>query len=111
MNSKELLKNVEPLYEMIMATSILSNNTCKNWKEDSSKLIEFICDSYDLSHLKEDYKKLICMYGEKDQEFKKEFFPSYTKSFLSRNIERLNGIIYRFLAYFYFRFFKKQKRN
>ena len=61
--------------------------------------------------LYKDYKKLICMYGEKDQEFKKDFFSCYTQSFVSRNIERLNGIIYRFLAYFYFRFFKKQKRN
>lgn len=59
MNSKELLKNVEPLYEMIMATSILSNNSSINWKADSGKLIDFICDSYELSHLKEDYKELI----------------------------------------------------
>lgn len=61
--------------------------------------------------LYKDYKKLICMYGEKDAQFKKEFFPGYTKLFLSRNTERLNGIIYRILAHFYFRFIKKQKRT
>ena len=33
--------------------------------------------------LYKDYKKLICTYGEKDSQFKKEFFPGYTKSFLS----------------------------
>ena len=59
MDSKELLKHVEPLQEMIMATSILSNNSCLNWKKDSEKLIDFICDSYELSHLANDYKELI----------------------------------------------------
>lgn len=61
--------------------------------------------------LYKDYKKLICTYGKKDSQFKKEFFPGYTKSFLSRNVERLNGIIYRILAHIYFRFIKKQKRT
>lgn len=59
MNSKELLKHVEPLQEMIMATSILSNNSSIEWKKDSTKLIEFICGAYDLSDLVEDYKELI----------------------------------------------------
>ncbi len=59
MNSKELLKNIEPLNEMLMATSILSNNSSLKWKSDSAKIIDFICDAYELSHLKNDYKELI----------------------------------------------------
>ena len=51
MDNNELLKNVEPLQEMIMATSILSNNSCVAWKQDSEKLIDFICDSYNISHV------------------------------------------------------------
>lgn len=59
MDNNELLKNVEPLQEMIMATSILSNNSCVAWKQDSEKLIDFICDSYNISHLANEYKELI----------------------------------------------------
>ena len=59
MDQKELLKHVEPLQEMIMATTILSNNSSIEWRNDSAKLIEFICDAYELSHLAEDYKNLI----------------------------------------------------
>ena len=59
MNAKQLLLNVEPLNEMIMATSILSNNSSLEWKKDAAKLIEFICDSYNLNHLVNDYQELI----------------------------------------------------
>lgn len=59
MNSKELLKNIEPLNEMLMATSILSNNSSLEWKRDAGKLIEFICSAYELNHLVDDYKELI----------------------------------------------------
>ena len=59
MNSKEMLKHVEPFYEMILSTLILSNNSSMSWKRDSEKLIEFICESYNLDHLKEDYKEMI----------------------------------------------------
>ena len=59
MNSKAILQNIEPLNEMLMATSILSNNSCLKWKSDSAKIIEFICDAYDLNHLVDDFKELI----------------------------------------------------
>lgn len=59
MNSKELLQNIEPLNEMLMATSILSNNSSLEWKKDAAKIIEFICDAYELNHLVDDYKTLI----------------------------------------------------
>ena len=59
MDSKEMLKYVEPFYEMILATLILSNNSSMSWKRDSTKLIDFICESYDLTHLASDYKEMI----------------------------------------------------
>lgn len=59
MNSKDLLKNIEPLNEMLMATSILSNNSSFEWKKDAAKIIEFICQSYELNYLINDYKELI----------------------------------------------------
>jgi hypothetical protein len=39
MNSKAILQNIEPLNEMLMATSILSNNSSLKWKSDSAKII------------------------------------------------------------------------
>lgn len=59
MDAKRLLSNIEPLNEMLMATSILSNNSSLEWKKDAAKLIEFICDAYELNHLVSDYKELI----------------------------------------------------
>jgi hypothetical protein len=59
MNSKAILQNIEPLNEMLMATSILSNNSSLKWKSDSAKIIEFICDAYDINYLVDDFKELI----------------------------------------------------
>ena len=59
MNSKEMLEHVEPFYEMILSTLILSNNSSLSWKRDSEKLIDFICESYNIEHLSEDYKEMI----------------------------------------------------
>lgn len=43
------LNNVESFEQMILATSLLSNNSSIAWKNDSKKIIEFICESYDIS--------------------------------------------------------------
>lgn len=59
MDIKKLLENTEVANEIIMATSILSNNSNKAWVEDSTKLIEFICNSYNMGDLAKDYVHVI----------------------------------------------------
>ena len=54
-----LLEQNEALKEILLATSILSNNSNRMWREDSSKLIEFICKTYNIEDLKECYVDLI----------------------------------------------------
>lgn len=43
------LNNVESFEQMILSTSLLSNNSSIAWKNDSKKIIDFICESYDIS--------------------------------------------------------------
>ena len=55
---KQFFKNIECTKEVILYTTILSNNASKEWEEDSKKLIDFICEAYS-NKLQDDYLKLI----------------------------------------------------
>ena len=57
--NKILLENNEMLKEILLATSILSNNSNPAWVNDSSKLIKFICQAYNLEDLTNNYIKII----------------------------------------------------
>lgn len=59
--------------------------------------------------LYQNYSQLICTYGEKDVDFKRSYFPGYSKSTGIRFLEYIKGIAYRILAFFYFRFLKKYR--
>lgn len=54
-----LLEQNEALKEILLATSILSNNSNPAWREDSSKLIKFICKAYNIEDLAESYIDVI----------------------------------------------------
>lgn len=43
------LNNVESFDQMILSTSLLSNNSSIAWKNDSRKIIDFICQAYEIS--------------------------------------------------------------
>ena len=55
---KKFFENIEPTKEIILYTTMLSNNASKEWEEDCKKIIDFICSSYDLN-INDDYLKLI----------------------------------------------------
>ena len=55
---KQFFENIECTKEVILYTTILSNNASKEWEEDSKKLIDFICEAYS-NKLQDDYLKLI----------------------------------------------------
>ena len=57
--NKILLENNEALKEILLATSILSNNSNPAWVSDSSKLIKFICQAYKIEDLTDSYIKII----------------------------------------------------
>ena len=57
--NKEILDNIEIINEILMSTTLLSNNSCLKWKQDSYKLIEFICEAYDVNHLKDEFCRVI----------------------------------------------------
>lgn len=54
-----LLDNNEALREILLATTILSNNSNPAWVRDSSKLINFICEAYGIEDLANNYIEII----------------------------------------------------
>ena len=55
---KELLNNIEIAKQIILYTTLLSNNSSNDWDNDSKKIIDFISEAYDDNH-KEAYYKLV----------------------------------------------------
>lgn len=54
-----LLDNNEAFKEILLATSILSNNSNPAWVRDSSKLINFICKAYEIDDLAPHYIDIV----------------------------------------------------
>ena len=54
-----LLENNEVLKEILLATTILSNNSNPNWIKDCSKLINFICSAYGVEELADEYINIV----------------------------------------------------
>lgn len=55
----KFLDNIEMTKQIILYTTLLSNNASEAWEADVKKIIDFICDSYQ-DESKKDYYKLIC---------------------------------------------------
>ena len=55
---KELLNNIEITKQIILYTTLLSNNSSDDWDNDSKKIIDFICDAYNDDN-REKYYELI----------------------------------------------------
>ena len=54
----KFLENIEMTKQIILYTTLLSNNASAEWEDDAKKIVDFICDSYQAGS-KKDYYKLI----------------------------------------------------
>lgn len=52
-------ENIELTKQIILYTTLLSNNASNSWEEDCGKIIDFICSAYNSNNLVDDYKRLI----------------------------------------------------
>ena len=85
---KKFFDNIECTKEIILYTTILSNNASEKWEEDAKKIIDFICLAYDLK-LEDDYLKLIA-YEISNLSTLNEYRLLFSKANFSDNFEDIN---------------------
>lgn len=59
MDSKKLLENIEQTKQILLSTTLLSNNISSVWITEAKKLVYFICKAYDINEDINDYCELI----------------------------------------------------
>ena len=52
---KKLFSHPNALEQIILFTTLLSNNCSSAWCEDCKKIVDFICEAYDIATLKDTF--------------------------------------------------------